>query len=109
MAERILFMRLSSLGDVLLTSPAVRAARRAFPDARIVFMTYAQYAPLYAHNPRVDAVIPLQKGAKGTLDALKQNSGGAVRPVGRPAWEAQDDSAGAGGRHTAPPHARSRA
>ncbi len=72
MAERILFMRLSSLGDVLLTSPAVRAARRAFPNARIVFMTYAQYAPLYAHNPRVDAVIPLERGAKGALDALKR-------------------------------------
>ena len=39
MPERILLIQLRRIGDVLMTTPAVRALRAAYPRARIVFLT----------------------------------------------------------------------
>ena len=72
MADRILLMRLSSLGDVILTTPTARAVRRTFPKARIAFLTYARYLPVYANNPRVNAAIGLEDGPAGAAAALKR-------------------------------------
>jgi len=44
--ERILVIRLSALGDVLLAGPAVRALARHFPNARIDWLVEADYIPL---------------------------------------------------------------
>ena len=33
--KNLLLIRLSSLGDIVLTSPAIRAVRQHFPQARI--------------------------------------------------------------------------
>lgn len=45
------------MGDVILTTPAVRRLREAYPAAEIVYLTEAAFAPLLAHNPHVDEVI----------------------------------------------------
>lgn len=55
--DRFLIIRLGSLGDVVLTSPAARALRAAFPSAHIAFLTSTPFAPLYASNPHVDEVL----------------------------------------------------
>lgn len=60
--DKILVIRLSSLGDVLLASPAVRAIRKRFPDARVDFLTKAHFAPLFRNNPHVSRVIGLGSG-----------------------------------------------
>jgi heptosyltransferase-2 len=46
---RILVIRFSSLGDVVLATAAVRALSRLYPDAAITFATKTAYAPLLAH------------------------------------------------------------
>ncbi|MBM3215572.1 glycosyltransferase family 9 protein [Candidatus Poribacteria bacterium] len=60
-SPRILLIRLSSMGDVVLTTPAIRAARERFPDARIAFLTNESYAPLLSANPHLDAVLTLDR------------------------------------------------
>lgn len=58
MAEpRILVVRLSSLGDVVHTLPAVHALRAAFPTAEIDWLIEARWAPLLAGNPDLNAVV----------------------------------------------------
>jgi heptosyltransferase-2 len=42
----ILIVRFSSLGDIILAEPVVRALRRRFPDAGLSFLTKARYLPL---------------------------------------------------------------
>lgn len=58
---RILLIRLSSLGDIVLTSPVTRALRRAFPDARIAITVKQSYEPLARLLPGVDEVLPFER------------------------------------------------
>ena len=55
----ILFIKTSSLGDVIHHMPAVTEARRARPDAPFGWMVEEAFAPLVALHPAVDEVIPV--------------------------------------------------
>lgn len=54
---RILVIRLSALGDVVMSSGLIPALRTLYPDARIDWLTQAAAAPLLVHNPRLDEVL----------------------------------------------------
>jgi len=49
----ILLVRPRLIGDVILTTPAIRALRRRFPDAKILYLVEALAAPVVAANPHV--------------------------------------------------------
>jgi heptosyltransferase-2 len=53
----ILIVRFSSIGDIILTTPVVRAIRARHPDARITFVVRDDFAELVTHNPRIDEVV----------------------------------------------------
>lgn len=55
--RRILVVRVDLLGDVVLSLPAVRALRRAYPDARIDFLALRSTAPILRDEPEVNSVI----------------------------------------------------
>lgn len=57
-----LLVRFSSIGDVLLTTPLVRALRARHPEARIVFVTRQAMAPLVSANPHLSLVVTLEPG-----------------------------------------------
>ncbi len=65
---RILCVRFSSIGDVLLTTPLVRALHRRHPDAELYFVTKQAMAPLVVENPHLTQVIEL--GAKERIADL---------------------------------------
>src|SRR5262245_4718779 len=56
---RILCVRFSSIGDVLLTTPLVRALHRRHPDAELYFVTKRALAPLVVENPHLTDVLAL--------------------------------------------------
>ncbi len=56
-APRILLVRFSSIGDILLTTPLIRALRARHPGARIDALTKARFTPLLADNPHLDTVL----------------------------------------------------
>jgi heptosyltransferase-2 len=58
----ILAVRFSSIGDILLATPLLRALRRRHPEARIDFLTKAAYHPLLSDNPHLDEVLALEPG-----------------------------------------------
>lgn len=55
----ILFIKTSSMGDVLHHMPAVTEAKRHFPGARITWVVDEMYAPLAALHPAVDEIITI--------------------------------------------------
>jgi heptosyltransferase-1 len=56
---KILFIKTSSLGDVVHHMPAVTDARRNDPRAHITWLVEEDYAPLVRLHPGVDAVLPV--------------------------------------------------
>lgn len=57
MCEKILVLRLSAMGDVVLTTIFLRALGRRFPNGSVHYLTKRLYAPLVEHHPVVDRVI----------------------------------------------------
>ncbi|AFL74422.1 glycosyltransferase family 9 protein [Thiocystis violascens] len=58
----ILLVRLSAIGDIVFASPLIAALRRAWPQARIVWLVQSECRVLLDHHPDLDEVIvcPLQ-------------------------------------------------
>lgn len=55
--ERILLIRLSSIGDIVLTTPLIRALKNRFPDAEIDYLVKEKYAELLQHHLALAEVI----------------------------------------------------
>ena len=55
----ILFIKTSSLGDVIHNMPAVTEARRARPEARFAWLVEEAFAPLVRLHPAVGEVVPV--------------------------------------------------
>lgn len=51
---KILIIRLSSIGDILLTTAFIRQTRQTFPDAEIDFVVKKKFSGLIRHNPNID-------------------------------------------------------
>ncbi len=62
--KRILVVRTDRIGDVILTTPALRALRLHFPEAYIVIMVVPQTRELVEGNPYIDEVIVYDKKNK---------------------------------------------
>lgn len=55
--EKILIIRFSSLGDVILTTPVISALKTKFPHSRIFFLTKSQYGDVLRTDPRIFSLI----------------------------------------------------
>ncbi len=56
-ARRILCIRLDSLGDVLMCTPAIRALRQSIPGCHLTLLTSPSGAAVAPHIPELDATI----------------------------------------------------
>ncbi len=68
--ERLLVIRYSALGDVVLATSVIEPLRRRFPGARIEWVTSAAAAPLLEGIPGIAAVHRLGKGGEHGPRAL---------------------------------------
>lgn len=71
--ERILIIRFSSLGDIVLTTPVIDALKGAFPAAEISFLTKVKYRDLLQADPRITRLVEFDSGGKhrGTGGLMK--------------------------------------
>jgi ADP-heptose:LPS heptosyltransferase len=71
-SSRILIVRLRSLGDAVLTTPALRALKRWRHDLRLSILLYPRFAPVLAGNPNLEEIIELDpSGPGGPLRVLQ--------------------------------------
>lgn len=70
----IAVIRLSSLGDVVLTLPVVRALRAAWPQARLHYWVKEEFADVVRFDPAVDHVRVLERDARRIEDLVSMSA-----------------------------------
>ncbi len=70
--EKILIIRFSSIGDIILASPLIRMLRTAYPQAQIDFLVKSEYVELIKHNQHLSSVIELRTTQREELHLLRQ-------------------------------------
>lgn len=69
---KVLVLRFSSIGDIVLTSPVLRCIKQQRPDVALHFLTKEVFAMLLKPNPNVDKIWTFQKDISEVVDELKQ-------------------------------------
>ncbi|GAB4145402.1 MAG: glycosyltransferase family 9 protein [Bacteroidia bacterium] len=71
--KKILVIRFSSIGDIVLTSPVVRCLRQQ-TGAQVHFLTKKSFAGILQHNPYIDKIITIEKDvAERKAELLNEN------------------------------------
>lgn len=70
----IAVLRLSSLGDIVLTLPAVHALARAFPQARLSYWVKEEFADLVRADPAIAHVRVLERDARRIEDLISMSA-----------------------------------
>lgn len=67
----ILVIRLSSLGDIVLSSPVYKNIKAAWPDARITLLVKPQFAQALAGHPDIDEIMVAKKGLFANIRQIR--------------------------------------
>jgi lipopolysaccharide heptosyltransferase II len=72
--RRILIIRMSSLGDIILTTPVLRLLRQYCPEAQIEFLVKVEYQDVLREHPCVDRLwlLDTRQPLRHTLRQLRQ-------------------------------------
>ena len=67
---KILILRFSSIGDIVLTTPVVRCLKTQLPDAEVHYATKKAYHSLVENNPYIDRYFLLENGLNALVTHL---------------------------------------
>ncbi|MDX2468979.1 MAG: glycosyltransferase family 9 protein, partial [SAR324 cluster bacterium] len=70
MKPKILIIRFSSLGDLILTTAFYRELKKVRPDAELHLVTSKEFAPLFAHCPHIKKLYQFDR--RSGTDALDE-------------------------------------
>lgn len=70
--QKILVIRFSSIGDIVLTSPVVRILRKNYPEAEIHFITKANFVEQLLNHPELFKIWSFEKSFKEVIQDLKR-------------------------------------
>ena len=68
---KLLVVRFSSIGDVVLTTPVVRCIAQQLPDAEIHYVTKKAFLPVLEGNPHIHKIITIESSVSEKMDELK--------------------------------------
>ncbi len=68
---RLLFIRFSSIGDIVFTTPAIRCAKQQIPGVELHFLTKASMKAVTEANPYIDHFHYFDKDLNATIKGLK--------------------------------------
>lgn len=68
---KILVVRFSSIGDIVLTSPVVRCIKQQLPGAELHYLTKKSFESIVSNNPFVDKTYTIEKSVKEVLPELE--------------------------------------
>ena len=68
--QKVLVVRFSSIGDIVLTTPVVRCLKRQL-GAEVHYLTKEAFRPVLAANPYIDRLHTIRKDVREVLPALR--------------------------------------
>jgi len=69
--KKVLILRFSSIGDIVLTTPVIRAIKMQLDDVEVHYCTKKSFAQILENNPFVDKVHVLPEKLNDLTDSLK--------------------------------------
>ncbi|MEL6672790.1 MAG: glycosyltransferase family 9 protein [Bacteroidota bacterium] len=76
--SRVLIIRFSSIGDIVLSSPVVRSLKAKWPACEVHFLTKKAFEPLVTHNPYIDVCHFHEEEAGIPWESLKAQAFDAI-------------------------------
>jgi len=71
---KILIVRFSSIGDIVLTTPVVRCLKQQLNNVQIHFVTKKQFSSVINNNPYVDKLYTIEKSTSEIIEELKNEN-----------------------------------
>ena len=68
---KVLIIRLSSIGDIVLTTPVIRCIKRQVNEVEVHYLTKKAFEPLLEGNPYIDKIHFLNESLSRTISELK--------------------------------------
>ena len=68
---KILIIRFSSIGDIVLTSPVIRCLKEQLPEVEIHYLTRKQYIPILQSNPHITKIHLFKNNYQELIPKLK--------------------------------------
>ncbi len=72
--KKLLVIRLSSIGDIVLTTPLIRCLKKQCPDIELHYLTKHQYLPLLESNQYIDRIFTIEKKISEITKELKSEN-----------------------------------
>ena len=72
--KKILIVRFSSIGDIVLTTPVIRCVKEQLEGVEVHFLTKSTFRSILESNPYVDKIYAIQKEIDEVLPDLKKEA-----------------------------------
>lgn len=69
--KKVLLIRFSSIGDIVLITPIIRCLKKQYPDVEISFLTKCEYVPILEANPYIDTIYSFKTSLSEVIPSLK--------------------------------------
>lgn len=69
--KKVLIIRFSSIGDIVLTTPIIRCAKKQLKDTEIHFVTKDAFKSVLIHSPNIDKLYTFKEDVSELYDQLK--------------------------------------
>jgi ADP-heptose:LPS heptosyltransferase len=71
---KILVIRFSSIGDIVLTTPVVRCLKKQVKDMQVHYLTKKAFLPILENNPNIDKIYSIESDVEEVADELKKEN-----------------------------------
>ncbi len=72
--KKILIIRFSSIGDIVLTTPVIRCLKEQQPNVEIHYLTKKSFKAILENNPYVSKIHTINKNISEIIDELKKEN-----------------------------------
>lgn len=71
---KILILRFSSIGDIVLTTPIIRCLKNQLPNSEIHYLTKSNFKSVLETNPNIDSLITFEKSIDEVISRLRNEN-----------------------------------